>query len=88
MMGLDETDLLRLAETAGSDLTLELTTTDQPRFAGDSWPELMKIRRDHAGRSRWAGQMRRRSQFCSKRSFPRCQRREGRWRVICGTGSA
>jgi len=33
-------------------------------------------------------QIRRRSQFCSKRSFPTCQRRDGRCRVICGWGSA
>lgn len=46
MMGFDETDLLRLAENAGfSDITvtLELTSTAQPPFAGVSWSELMKI---------------------------------------------
>lgn len=33
-------------------------------------------------------QIRRRSQFCSKRTLAACQRRDGRRRVICGTGSA
>jgi hypothetical protein len=47
MMGFDETDLLRLAKNAGfSDITvtLELTSIDQPPFAGVSWSELMKIK--------------------------------------------
>ncbi|MGH8924707.1 MAG: class I SAM-dependent methyltransferase [Acidimicrobiia bacterium] len=47
MMGFDETDLLRVAETAGFAniiVTLELSTTDRPPFHGVSWEQLMKIR--------------------------------------------
>lgn len=47
MMGFDETDLFRLAERSGfSDVavTLELSGTDQPLFAGVAWDDLMKIR--------------------------------------------
>jgi arsenite methyltransferase len=46
MMGFDETDLLRLAESAGfSDITvtLELSSTDQPQLAGVYWTQLMKM---------------------------------------------
>ena len=47
MMGFDETDLFRLAESSGfSDVavTLELSSTDRPPFAGVAWDDLMKIR--------------------------------------------
>lgn len=47
MMGFDETDLFRLAERSGfSDVavTLELSGTDRPPFAGVAWDDLMKIR--------------------------------------------
>lgn len=47
MMGFDEADLLRLAESAGfSDVTvtLQLSSTDRLPFAGVPWNELMKIR--------------------------------------------
>jgi ubiquinone/menaquinone biosynthesis C-methylase UbiE len=46
MMGFDETDLLRLAETAGFvniTVTFELSSTDRPPFHGFSWSQLMKI---------------------------------------------
>lgn len=47
MMGFDETDLFRLAESSGfSDIavSLELSSTDRPPFAGVAWDDLMKIR--------------------------------------------
>ncbi len=46
MMGFDETDLLRLAETAGFvniTVTLELSSTDRPPFQGVSWSQLLNI---------------------------------------------
>lgn len=46
MMGFDETDLLRLAESAGfSNITvsLELSSVDQPPFAGVGWSQLLDI---------------------------------------------
>ncbi len=46
MMGFDETDLLRLAERAGfADIavTLELSSTETPPYAGVAWPQLMNI---------------------------------------------
>lgn len=47
MMGFDETDLLQLAEHAGFaniTVTLELSSIDQPPFAGVGWSELLDIR--------------------------------------------
>ena len=47
MMGFDETDLLRLAESAGfEDVTvvLELTVACRPIFSGVSWDQLMNVR--------------------------------------------
>ena len=46
MMGFDETDLFRLAESEGFSeitVTLDLSSTEKPPFAGVSWNELMKI---------------------------------------------
>ncbi len=46
MMGFDETDLFRLAESSGLSeiaVTLELSSTDRPPFAGVAWDDLMKI---------------------------------------------
>lgn len=46
MMGFDETDLLRLAESAGfSNITvsLELSSVDQAPFAGVGWSQLLDI---------------------------------------------
>lgn len=47
MMGFDETDLLRLAEDTGFEdvaVTLELSSTNRPPFAGVAWDDLMKIK--------------------------------------------
>ena len=46
MMGFDETDLFRLAETSGFGnitVTLELSSSDTPPFAGVGWSQLLAI---------------------------------------------